>query len=66
MNNKGYTLDKKRTPSFTYSYNNLNVKDSIVVMENNEGISRTFIIDNAPAGSYCRLAAGSTIENYQR
>ena len=63
MHNKGYTLDKKRTPSFSYSYNNLNVKDSVVIMENNEGISRTMTIDNSPANSYVRLAAGSTIEN---
>jgi hypothetical protein len=63
MHNKGYILDKKRTPSFNYSYNNLHVKDSVAIMENNEGISRTFIIDNAPANSYCRIAAGSNIEN---
>ncbi|MBO9572628.1 MAG: DUF1080 domain-containing protein [Chitinophagaceae bacterium] len=63
MHNKGYVLDKKRTPTFMYTYDNLNVKDSIAIMENNEGISRTFIVDNAPDNSYCRLAEGSSIEN---
>ncbi len=62
MHNKGYVLNKKRSPSFRYTYNNLNVTDSIVVREDNEGLSRSIIVTNPPADTYCRIASGSKIE----
>lgn len=63
MDNKGYALDKRRTPTFNYILHGLNVSDSISVQENNEGISRTIIVNNPSANVYCRIASAGKIEN---
>ncbi len=62
MHNKGYVLDRKRSPSFEYTYNNLNVTDKIEFRDDKQGLSRSVSINNAPAGTYCRVANGSKIE----
>ena len=62
MNNKGYTLDKQRSPTFQYSSSGLEVKDSIVVQNNGESLSRTLTVNNAPQNLYCRIAAGKDIK----
>lgn len=63
MDNKGYSLDKKRTPTFKYIFNNLTVSDSIAALENGEGLSRTITVDNASQDVYTRIIAGNKIEN---
>jgi hypothetical protein len=62
MQNKGYTLDKQRSPTFSYSVKGLEVKDSIVCQPAGEFLSRTISINNAPSNVYCRIAEGSNIE----
>jgi hypothetical protein len=63
MNNKGYSLDKKRSPTFKYIFNDINVSDSIVPLENGEGLARTISVANAAADIYTRIITGNKIEN---
>ncbi|HSB91908.1 MAG TPA: DUF1080 domain-containing protein [Flavitalea sp.] len=62
MDNKGYTLDKMRTPTFTYTTSGMKVYDNIHVLNTMEGIQRTITCSNAFTDSYCRLITGKTIE----
>jgi hypothetical protein len=61
--NKGYQLDKDRTPTFMYSIKGLDVKDKIVTTSNGESIERTLTVANAPGNLYGRIAEGKNIEN---
>ena len=61
MNNHGYSLDKQRSPTFTYSVDGMNVNDSIVSALNGEGIVRTISVANAPANLYGRVTEGKSI-----
>lgn len=63
MNNKGYVLDKQRSPTYSYAFKGIEAKDNIVLQTNGEGISRTITAETAVANLYCRIAAGSTIES---
>lgn len=63
MHNKGYMLDKQRSPTFSYSFNGLEVKDSVVFNTDREGITRTISVINPPANVYCRMGSGRKIEN---
>lgn len=63
MNNKGYSLDKKRSPTFNYVYNDLAVSDSITSLENGEGLNRTLSVGNATPDLYVRIASAANIEN---
>jgi hypothetical protein len=60
---KGYILDQNDRPIFRYLIYGSMVSDSIRVLENRGGISRTVSIQNAPDDLYFRLAAGTTIED---
>lgn len=62
MHNKGYVLDKQRTPSFIYTVNGMNVKDSIVTLAGGEGLSRTISIENPQSNVYCRIVSAEKIE----
>lgn len=62
MHNKGYLLDGKRSPTFMYSYNGLDISDSIMCDPKGEFLSRTISIKNPSSNTYCRLAAGENIE----
>lgn len=61
MHNKGYVLDAARSPSFRYSFNNMNVTDKISVPDA-KGLTRTITVANAPEGLYIRVVAGNKIE----
>ncbi len=63
MDNKGYVLDKKRTPTFNYIVHGLNVSDSMRCERNNEGISRTIAVNNPSEIFDCRIAAANKIEH---
>lgn len=63
MHNKGYSLDKMRSPTFNYSIGAVNISDSITVTDNNQGINRTITAVAAPSNLYCRIVSGSAIEN---
>jgi hypothetical protein len=62
MDNKGYTLDKARTPTFTYITNGMNVSDNIHASTSADGIERTISCSNAASNSYCRIVTAKTIE----
>lgn len=62
MENKGYTLDKFRTPTFTYTTSGMNVSDNIHALDSGDGIQRTITCSNAFADSYCRLISGKSIQ----
>ena len=62
MDNKGYTLDKSRTPTFTYATSGMNVSDNIHALNSADGIQRTITCSNAFADSYCRIISGKNIE----
>lgn len=61
MNNHGYSLDKQRSPTFTYTVDGMDVSDSIVSELNGEGIVRTISVANAPASLYGRVTKGKSI-----
>ena len=62
MQNKGYTLDKFRTPTFTYTTGGMNVSDNIHALNSGEGIQRTISCSNTFPDSYCRLISGKSIQ----
>lgn len=63
LQSHGYTLNKQRTPVFTYSIRGTEVKDSIAFEANGEGITRSVMVTNPPTDMYCRIADGKTIEH---
>ncbi len=63
FNNKGYVLDKQRSPTFSYSVNGFDATDSIYTQSNGEGIVRTVTVSNAPNNLYGRIAVASDIVN---
>jgi hypothetical protein len=62
LDNKGYVIDKQRSPTFNYIISGMDVKDSIMVQANGEGITRTVTITNAVPNAYCRLVSAGKIE----
>jgi hypothetical protein len=58
--NKGYTLDANRFPSFQYSFNGISVSDKISAKEPSS-LVRQLKITDAPKGLYLRLAAAAEI-----
>ncbi len=62
MHNKGYALDENGYPTFSYSYNNIDIADKIEFLTSGDGISRTLTVSGATADSYCRFAFGKKIE----
>lgn len=63
LQNHGYTLNKQRTPVFSYSIRGTEVKDSIAFEINGEGITRAIMVTDPPADLYCRIADGKTIDH---
>ena len=59
---KGYTLDEKFRPVFTYHIYGAIVKDAIRVTENNQGLQREITISGSTDKLYVRIAEGKTIE----
>jgi len=62
LDNKGYVLDKQRSPTFDYFIQGMEVKDSIVIRPDGEGITRTVWVNHPQPSAYCRIAAGSQVE----
>jgi hypothetical protein len=62
MDNKGYALDKLRTPTFTYTTSVMNISDNIHALNTGDGIQRTITCSNAFPDSYCRLISGKSIQ----
>lgn len=62
MDNKGYTLDHDRTPTFTYTTSGMNVLDRIHALPDGTGIERTITCSNASANSYARILTAKSIE----
>jgi hypothetical protein len=62
MENKGYTLDKFRAPTFTYNTSGMSISDNIHALDSGEGIQRTIICGNALPDSYCRLISSKSIQ----
>ena len=60
--NKGYSLDASKSPSFQYSFNGITVSDKISATEPSS-LVRKLKISDAPAGLYLRLAAAAEIES---
>ena len=58
--NKGYTLDANKFPSFQYSFNGISVSDKISATEPSS-LVRQLKITDAPKGLYLRLAAAAEI-----
>jgi hypothetical protein len=59
---KGLTVDKEGYPTIEYALAGANVTDAI--RPDGNSLVRTLTLSNAPSGTaYCRLAAGSTIED---
>ncbi len=61
LQNHGYVLNKKKDPTFLYTINGIDVKDSISCNENGEGITRKVSVTNAPENLYCRIIEGRNI-----
>lgn len=61
LDNKGYVLNKQRSPVFNYFIKGIEVKDSIVTLLNSEGIDRTIEVLNPPQNVYCLVAEGNSI-----
>lgn len=59
--NKGYTLDKNRFPSFEYAYKNIKATDKISAPAGN-CLVREIAIANPPENLYARIAIGKRIE----
>jgi hypothetical protein len=63
LNNRGYSLNNKRSPTFKYILNDIKVADSITALDNGGGLSRTLTIENPSEDIYIRLAVSNKIEN---
>lgn len=61
----GYRLDESRNPTFKYAINGVNITDNIVVLDKT-GLTRTLIVNNPPAGLYCRIAVSKNIEKINK
>ncbi len=59
--NKGYTLDENRTPTFQYSLNGIEVADKISGQQP-QSLTREISVTHPPADFYCRIAAAKSIE----
>ncbi|MGN6436616.1 MAG: 3-keto-disaccharide hydrolase [Agriterribacter sp.] len=62
VDNKGYVLNKQRSPVFEYIIKGIHVKDSIVVPFNGEGLVRTIKVINPSNNLYCLITKGSDIQ----
>jgi hypothetical protein len=62
LQNKGYTLDQDRSPTFRYVWKDSNVSDKISADKAGKGIIREINISNAPSQLFCRIADGGNIE----
>lgn len=62
LDNKGYVLDKQRSPTFDYFIQGMEVRDSILIQPGGEGITRTVSVSHPGSTTYCRIAAGSRLE----
>jgi hypothetical protein len=60
---KGYQLNKVDVPAFRYLLGGAMVQDSIIVLNNGEGLSRDITLKNATGNYYARIAGGSTIKD---
>lgn len=65
FNNKGYSLDKERNPTFKYNYNGINVMDKIF-SANGAGLTREIKVDNPPAQLYCKIATADNIQQLSK
>jgi hypothetical protein len=63
--NKGYTLDKNRTPTFLYAYDGIEVTDKISGQQP-QSLTREITVTDPPADLYCRIAAAKSIEMIDR
>ncbi|MEO6948780.1 MAG: DUF1080 domain-containing protein [Ginsengibacter sp.] len=61
LDNKGYILNKVRSPVFDYSIKGIEVKDSIVTRLDGKGINRTIDVLNPSHNVYCLIAEGNGI-----
>ena len=59
--NKGYTLDANRFPTFLYAINTINVSDKFS-SQGSTSLLRELQITGAPEGLYIRLASDTQIE----
>jgi Domain of Unknown Function (DUF1080) len=62
MQNKGYTLDAKKSPAFRYSFSNISVVDKLVPSDDSTSLLRELNISGAVEGLYCRVIAADKIE----
>ena len=60
---KGYVLDSEDQPVFRYNIYGANVRDSIRVMANRQGLTRQITIQNVVKDVYVHLAGAKTIED---
>ena len=65
VQNKGYTLDAGRAPSFRYNINDAHITDKISV-PNASGIVRELMIANPSANLYHRIAVAKKIEQIKK
>ena len=65
VQNKGYTLDAGRAPSFRYSIHDVHVTDKISVPDAS-GLVRELIVANPPARFYHRIAVAKKIEQTKK
>ncbi|HKG06003.1 MAG TPA: hypothetical protein VKB19_06080 [Pedobacter sp.] len=63
LQNKGYTLDKSKMPTFIYAANGAEVSDRIAILNNGEGLERSITVNNAKDQLFCRIAAATTIKS---
>lgn len=63
LHNKGYSLDKRKNPTFQYEYAGFSVADKISQSENGESLNRQIKVSEAPQQLYFRVARGKVIES---
>ena len=61
---KGYVLNEKRLPVFSYQYQNVTLEDALRPAQNARGITRSITLKNVNPTQiiYVRLAAGKSVE----
>lgn len=59
---KGYVLDDKDRPTFTYLLAGASVQDGIRVLDNGQGIRRDITVTGSSLDLYARLAGGTRID----
>ncbi|MEO6649028.1 MAG: family 16 glycoside hydrolase [Chitinophagaceae bacterium] len=62
LQNKGYTLDDERAPTFRYVIKGVNISDKISTGSVLASILRQLTATNPPANLYCRIASGVKID----